>query len=73
MAGATSPRVQIKAAGGIRTLDRLLELVAVGVTRFGATATAAILDEATERNAERGALSVPSAPRDEDAADTVTY
>jgi len=39
------PHVQIKAAGGIRTLDRLLAVRALGVTRVGATATKAILDE----------------------------
>ena len=41
--------VQIKAAGGVRTLDRLLELANLGVTRFGATATAAILDDLGRR------------------------
>ncbi len=41
--------VQIKAAGGIRTLDRLLEVRALGCTRAGATRTAAILDEAKKR------------------------
>lgn len=41
--------VQVKAAGGVRTLDRLLEVRALGVTRAGATATAAILDEAKLR------------------------
>jgi len=39
------PQVQIKAAGGIRTLDRLLAVRALGVTRVGATATKAILDD----------------------------
>ncbi len=39
------PHVQVKAAGGIRTLDALLEARAAGVTRVGATATVAILDE----------------------------
>lgn len=38
-------RVQIKAAGGVRTLDALLEVRALGVSRCGATATATILDE----------------------------
>lgn len=38
--------VQVKAAGGVRTLSRLLEVRALGVTRAGATATQAILDEA---------------------------
>jgi len=38
--------VQVKAAGGVRTLQRLLEVRAIGVTRAGATATQVILDEA---------------------------
>lgn len=41
--------VGIKAAGGVRTLDRLLEVRAVGVSRVGATATVAILDECKQR------------------------
>ena len=36
--------VQVKAAGGVRTLERLLEVRELGVTRCGATATVAILD-----------------------------
>jgi deoxyribose-phosphate aldolase len=44
-----APGVQIKAAGGIRSLDSLLAALALGVTRVGATATAAILDEARAR------------------------
>ncbi|MHB8899233.1 MAG: deoxyribose-phosphate aldolase [Thermoguttaceae bacterium] len=47
---AHSPRqVQVKAAGGVRTLDRLLEVRAIGVSRSGATATVAILDECKSR------------------------
>ncbi|TEY57570.1 hypothetical protein BOTCAL_0213g00130 [Botryotinia calthae] len=41
--------VQIKAAGGVRTLDDLLRVRALGVTRVGATATEAILEEALRR------------------------
>lgn len=41
--------VQIKAAGGVRTLDDLLLVRSLGVTRIGATATAAILEEAKKR------------------------
>jgi len=41
--------VRIKAAGGVRTLDDLLRVMAVGVSRVGATATGPILDEATKR------------------------
>jgi deoxyribose-phosphate aldolase len=41
--------VQVKAAGGIRTLDRLLTVRSLGVTRVGATATKAILEECKAR------------------------
>jgi deoxyribose-phosphate aldolase len=43
------PRVQVKAAGGVRTFDRLLAVRALGVTRVGATASKAILDECKAR------------------------
>lgn len=43
------PHVQVKAAGGVRTLDALLAVREAGATRCGATATAAILDEARQR------------------------
>ena len=43
------PSVQVKAAGGVRTLERLLEMKELGCTRVGATATATILDELKER------------------------
>jgi deoxyribose-phosphate aldolase len=49
MRAAVSPHVQIKAAGGVRTLDILLAMADIGVTRFGATATAAILDDLAQR------------------------
>lgn len=49
MAESVSPAVQVKAAGGVRTLDTLLEMANVGVTRFGASATAAILDDLAHR------------------------
>jgi deoxyribose-phosphate aldolase len=39
------PRVQVKAAGGVRNFERLLAVRSIGVTRVGATATKAILDE----------------------------
>jgi deoxyribose-phosphate aldolase len=41
--------VQVKAAGGVRDLDRLLEVRSLGVTRAGATRTAAMLDECRKR------------------------
>lgn len=37
--------VQVKAAGGVRTFERVLAVRALGVTRIGATATKVILDE----------------------------
>jgi deoxyribose-phosphate aldolase len=43
------PSVQLKAAGGIRDLDALLRVRALGVTRCGATRTASIMDEARRR------------------------
>lgn len=43
------PNVQVKAAGGVRSLDRLLEVRAIGCTRAGATQTVAILDEVRAR------------------------
>jgi deoxyribose-phosphate aldolase len=45
----SSPEVAIKAAGGVRTLDALLRVRALGVSRVGAPATAAILEEARAR------------------------
>jgi deoxyribose-phosphate aldolase len=45
MRRCSPPRVQVKAAGGIRTFDRLLAVRALGVTRVGASATKAILDD----------------------------
>jgi deoxyribose-phosphate aldolase len=46
-----SPKVQIKAAGGVRDLDALIRARDLGVTRVGATATAAMLDEYRRRAA----------------------
>ena len=51
---ANSPdTVQVKAAGGVRDLDKLLAVRELGVTRVGATATVVILDEVTKRLADR--------------------
>ena len=43
------PHVQVKAAGGVRDLDKLLLIRSLGVTRCGATRTAEMLDEARRR------------------------
>lgn len=45
----SKPEVQVKAAGGVRTLDDLLHVMSLGVTRIGATATVAIMEEAKKR------------------------
>jgi deoxyribose-phosphate aldolase len=44
-----APRVQVKAAGGVRDLDALLAVRAAGATRCGATRTASMLDDARLR------------------------
>ncbi|KAG9092089.1 hypothetical protein FS749_016008 [Ceratobasidium sp. UAMH 11750] len=49
----SSDKVQIKAAGGVRTLDDLLRVRALGVTRVGATATKEMLQEAVKRGIGR--------------------
>jgi deoxyribose-phosphate aldolase len=45
----SGPNVQVKCAGGVRTLDDLLKMKAAGATRSGATATETILEEAEKR------------------------
>jgi deoxyribose-phosphate aldolase len=45
MRATVSPRVKVKAAGGVRTLDALLEVMSVGADRCGATRTAEMLDD----------------------------
>ncbi len=44
MRAHSGPNVQVKAAGGVRTLEKAIEVYEVGCTRFGCTATGAILD-----------------------------
>jgi deoxyribose-phosphate aldolase len=45
----SAPEVQVKAAGGVRSLDQLLRVRELGATRVGATATEAMLEEAKRR------------------------
>jgi len=45
----TPDRVQVKAAGGVRDMDTLLKVRALGVTRVGASRTQEILDECKRR------------------------
>jgi deoxyribose-phosphate aldolase len=47
------PQVQVKAAGGVRDLDALLAVRAIGVSRVGASRTRDILDECKRRLARK--------------------
>jgi deoxyribose-phosphate aldolase len=49
MRRCSPPHVQVKAAGGVRTFDRVLAVRAIGVTRVGATSSVAILDDCRRR------------------------
>ncbi len=49
MRATVSPSVKVKAAGGVRTLDSLIECLNAGIDRTGATATAAIIDDLRAR------------------------
>jgi deoxyribose-phosphate aldolase len=61
MRASCSPRVQVKAAGGVRDLDGLIKVRDLGGTRCGATATAAMLDDYRRREeAERAGQKVES-------------
>jgi deoxyribose-phosphate aldolase len=53
MRANTSPAIGVKAAGGVRTLDALLAVMDLGVTRIGATATETIIEEFRARKAGR--------------------
>ena len=60
MRANTSPQVRVKAAGGVRTLDALLAVMDLGVTRIGATATETIILDFRARKA--GAEPASAAP-----------
>ncbi|MCA9059833.1 MAG: hypothetical protein KDA85_15100, partial [Planctomycetaceae bacterium] len=45
----SGPQVQVKAAGGVRDMDSLLECRAIGVSRIGASATQTMLDDCRRR------------------------
>lgn len=49
MRSESNMKVQVKAAGGVRTLDDLLHVMSLGVSRIGATATITIMEEAIKR------------------------
>ena len=60
MRAHTSPHIGVKAAGGVRTLDALLAVMALGVTRIGATATESIMLDFRARKAGDIPVSAPS-------------
>ena len=62
MRANTSPHVAVKAAGGVRTLDALIDVMNLGVTRIGATATETIiLDFRARKAGEAGMAPAPDA------------
>ena len=49
MKASVSSRMKVKSAGGVRTLDALIEMLDAGVERSGATTTSTIIDDYIER------------------------
>jgi deoxyribose-phosphate aldolase len=49
MRASVSPHVKVKSAGGVRTLDALIDMLDAGVERSGATTTSVMIDEYVER------------------------
>jgi len=49
MKKSVGPKVKVKAAGGVRTLDQLLAVQAAGCSRCGATATITVIEDANKR------------------------
>ena len=49
MKKSVGPKVKVKAAGGVRTLDQLIAVQAAGCTRSGATATITMMEDAVKR------------------------
>jgi deoxyribose-phosphate aldolase len=69
MRASVSAAIGVKAAGGVRSLDTLLAMAALGVTRFGATATQSILDDLRERGGRADLV----APGDKAATPSTGY
>jgi deoxyribose-phosphate aldolase len=64
MRRSVSDRVQVKAAGGVRTLDALIDVMNLGVTRVGATATKTIIDDFRARKSGAAVLAPTAASGD---------
>jgi deoxyribose-phosphate aldolase len=65
MRANTSPHIRVKAAGGVRTLDALLAVMELGVTRIGATATETIIEDFRARKAGLPVASAQTAATEE--------
>jgi len=59
MRAHTNPNLQIKAASGVRTLEKALEVYQPGCSRFGATATVTSLED---RKAHLKQVAAPAQP-----------
>jgi deoxyribose-phosphate aldolase len=55
MRASVSSRVKVKAAGGVRTLDALIDVMRAGADRCGATRTAEMLDDFVARQSAAAA------------------
>ena len=61
MRASTSPHIGVKAAGGVRTLDAVIDVMNLGVTRIGATATQAIIEDFRARKTGASPVAAGSA------------
>lgn len=68
MRRSVSPHIQVKAAGGVRSLDALLEVMALGVTRVGATATKAMLEDFKARKSGDSGAAPDTVPSSTEAS-----
>ncbi|MEZ0240769.1 MAG: deoxyribose-phosphate aldolase, partial [Chloroflexota bacterium] len=69
MRANTSPHIGVKAAGGVRTLDALIAVMELGVSRIGATATAAIIDDFRARKSGLVAVGAATAASAAESSD----
>jgi deoxyribose-phosphate aldolase len=60
MRANTSPHIRVKAAGGVRTLDALIAVMELGVSRIGATATETIILDFRARKAASTSAGAPT-------------
>ncbi|MFO0887633.1 MAG: deoxyribose-phosphate aldolase [Isosphaeraceae bacterium] len=60
MRKSTAPCTQLKAAGGVRTLEAIAEVIGVGCTRIGLSKTKELLDEFRARLERGETLEVPA-------------